>query len=72
VNTTNAIDTTQKELARLKEVLASLVALYVATHPQESYRAIMSRFHLNAEYLCKVTKQYGTARRLANKPTAES
>jgi hypothetical protein len=65
---TKTITDIQKELADLKDLLASLVAEYVAQNPGESYRQIMARFHLNAEYLCAVTKKYGTARG-ANKQT---
>jgi hypothetical protein len=68
VTTANLIRTIQKNLAAMKEELASLVASYVAQNPGESYRQIMARFHLNAEYLCAVTKKYGTARG-ANKQT---
>ena len=64
----NPIHSTQRELAGLKDRLAFLVANYVSQHPGESYRQIMARFHLNAEYLCAVTKKYGTARG-ANKQT---
>jgi hypothetical protein len=65
---THRISAIQTELAILKARLARLVATYVAQNPQESYRQIMARFHLNAEYLCAVTKKYGTARG-ANKQT---
>jgi hypothetical protein len=62
MTTANSITIVQKNLAALKVSLAHLVAEYVAQNPGESYRQIMARFHLNAEYLCAVTKKYGTAR----------